>query len=221
MISLMIKTLVVASHPDFHNSLSQRFFSESAKLPNVTMHFLDDLSDFSLANERMLLQTCDRLILQFPLYWYSVPAKMKAWIDTVWEKCAPALVGKEISFAVSTGVAAKEFQLGGRENTTFNEILHPLVLMAKKHQMTVLPIVVLDQLMYKSEQEKRAFVIAYQQLLSMPAPFTFDQKQQWFSEKLARLFSEKPQLAPLLSLLQENHETLTELEDALTELEVL
>ena len=56
---------------------------------------------------------------------------MKAWIDTVWENCAPALVGKEISFAVSTGIAAKEFQLGGRENTTFNEILHPLVLMAK------------------------------------------------------------------------------------------
>jgi len=170
----MIKTLVVASHPDFHNSLSQRFFSESAKLPNVTMHFLDGLSDFSLADERMLLQICDRLVLQFPLYWYSVPAKMKDWIDTVWEKCAPALAGKEISFAVSTGVAAKEFQLGGRENTTFNEI-----------------------------------------------PFTFDQKQQWFSEKLAHLVSEKPQLAPLLSLLQENHETLTELEDALTELEVL
>jgi hypothetical protein len=55
----------------------------------------------------------------------------------------------------------------------------------------------------------------------MPAPFTFDQKQQWFSEKLARLVSEKPQLAPLLSLLQENHETLIELDDALTELEVL
>jgi len=35
------------------------------------------------------------------------------------------------------------------------------------------------------------------------------------------LVSEKPQLAPLLSLLQENHETLIELDDALTELEVL
>lgn len=93
--------------------------------------------------------------------------------------------------------------------------------MAKKHQMTVLPIVVLDQLMYKTEKEKRAFVIAYQQLLSMPAPFTFDQKQQWFAEKLAHLVSKKPQLSPLLSLLQENHETLNELEDALAELEVL
>ncbi len=59
--------------------------------------------------------------------------------------------------------------------------------------MTVLPIVVLDQLMYKTEKEKRAFVIAYQQL-SMPAPFTFDQKQQWFAEKLAHLVSKNRSL---------------------------
>lgn len=26
----------------------------------------------------------DRIVLQFPLYWYMPPAIMKMWMDTVW-----------------------------------------------------------------------------------------------------------------------------------------
>ena len=96
---------------------------------------------------------------------------MKCWIDTVWEAAKPYLLNKEIGFALSTGVAAKEFQLGGKEGASFSEILRPLTLMAQKYQMTILPVLVLDQLMYKTEKEKRRFVIDYQQLLTMEAPF--------------------------------------------------
>ena len=82
----MIRTLVIASHPSYDDSLSQRFFSESAKMPNVSVHMLDKVAgDFDLEIELERLQTIDRLIFQFRLYWYHVPAKIKGWIDTVWD----------------------------------------------------------------------------------------------------------------------------------------
>lgn len=215
----MTKTLVIASHPNYQHSLSQRFFAESAKIPGVTLHFLDQLDQFILEDELALLADCDRLILQFPLYWYSVPAKMKAWIDTIWTEAKPLLTGKEIGFAISTGVAAKEFQLGGNEQISFNEILRPQLRMAQKYHMTVLPLIVLDQFMYKTETQKRRFVVDYQQLLTMPYPFSFDQKQQWFADRLNSLIEVKPQLAPLLTQLEENRELIQDLDEALHSLE--
>ncbi|MEQ7181991.1 NAD(P)H-dependent oxidoreductase [Enterococcus gallinarum] len=216
----MIRTLVIASHPSYDDSLSQRFFSESAKMPNVSVHMLDKVAgNFDLEIELERLQTIDRLIFQFPLYWYQVPAKMKCWIDTVWEAAKPYLLNKEIGFALSTGVAAKEFQLGGKEGASFSEILRPLTLMAQKYQMTILPVLVLDQLMYKTEKEKRRFVIDYQQLLTMEAPFSFAAKQQWFIQRLEALTAENPKLAPLLDQLIQNQETLLELDEALAEME--
>jgi glutathione-regulated potassium-efflux system ancillary protein KefG len=216
----MIRTLVIASHPNYSDSLSQRFFSESAKIDQVTVHLLDEISgDFQLEAELAKLQGIDRLILQFPLYWYQVPAKMKNWLDTVWEAAKPYLVNKEIGFAISTGVAAKEFQLGGKEGASFSEILRPLTLMAQKYQMTLLPVLVLDQLMYKTEREKRQFVIEYQQLLTMPLPFSFANKQLWFKERLEKLLVENPKLTPLLEQVSINQETLLELDDSLAEME--
>ena len=48
----MIRTLVIASHPSYDDSLSQRFFSESAKMPNVSVHMLDKVAgDFDLEIE--------------------------------------------------------------------------------------------------------------------------------------------------------------------------
>lgn len=215
----MTNTLVIASHPDYQHSLSQRFFTESAKTPGVTIHFLDTLDQFTVADELSLLSECDRLILQFPLYWYSVPAKMKAWIDAIWSPAETVLRGKEIGFAISTGVAAKGFQLGGTEQISFNEILRPQLMMAQKYQMRVLPLVVLDQLMYKSEKQKRTFVIDYQQLLTMPAPFSFEQRQRWFIDRLRTHVAVNPKLNPLLTQVEDNYELLHDLNDALTSLE--
>ena len=45
-------------------------------MPNVSVHMLDKVAgDFDLEIELERLQTIDRLIFQFPLYWYQVPAK--------------------------------------------------------------------------------------------------------------------------------------------------
>ena len=143
---------------------------------------------------------------------------MKCWIDTVWEAAKPYLLNKEIGFALSTGVAAKEFQLGGKEGASFSEILRPLTLMAQKYQMTILPVLVLDQLMYKTEKET-AICDRLSAAADNGSPFSFAAKQQWFIQRLEALTAENPKLAPLLDQLIQNQETLLELDEALAEME--
>lgn len=70
----------VASAADFHNrsnpdylvyALEQRHAYKTETLPA------------DIAEELALLQQCDLLVLNFPLYWFSVPAILKGWIDRV------------------------------------------------------------------------------------------------------------------------------------------
>ncbi len=63
----MIRTLVIASHPSYDDSLSQRFL---AKVPRCLMSVFICLTKlrgiFDLEIELERLQTIDRLIFQFP-----------------------------------------------------------------------------------------------------------------------------------------------------------
>ena len=96
---------------------------------------------------------------------------MKCWIDTVWEAAKPYLLNKRNRLCSFYRRCSQRISTRWKEGASFSEILRPLTLMAQKYQMTILPVLVLDQLMYKTEKEKRRFVIDYQQLLTMEAPF--------------------------------------------------
>lgn len=214
-----MKTLIISSHPAYEQSLSQRFLTESAQLEEVDFYLIDKEETIDFPRVMQKINDAQRIILQFPLYWYSVPAKMKLWIDTIWSQAKENLWGKELGFAVSTGVAAKEFQLGGKEKHTLTETLRPLAMMGQSYQMRLLPIYCLDQLMYKSEADKKACLIRYQQFLTMPYPFDFSQQQKWFVKRLQELPLDAPQLMAIITEIQENLETLEELDEALDSLE--
>lgn len=87
-----MKTLVVVGHPDLKNSRVNKAWREAAiALPDeeVFVHTLYDAAvlcdgGFDIAEEQKLLMTADRVVLQYPLWWYMPPAIMKRWMDTVW-----------------------------------------------------------------------------------------------------------------------------------------
>ncbi|MCQ4504376.1 NAD(P)H-dependent oxidoreductase, partial [Vibrio parahaemolyticus] len=62
--------------------------------------------------ELELLKTHDRIIFQFPLYWYSAPAHLKLWEDTVLEHADEFLRCTELGIVETTGVSAKDYQAG-------------------------------------------------------------------------------------------------------------
>lgn len=111
-----MKTLVVVGHPDLSKSKINRSWVEGLKSyegDDLRIHVLADVikadKSFDLASEQALLMQYDRIILQFPLYWYMVPGIMKEWMDTVWAEgwCygdgGVHMEGKLIEVAVSCG----------------------------------------------------------------------------------------------------------------------
>ena len=79
----------------------------------------------------------DRVILQFPFYWYSSPALLKEWEDEVitagWAYGGGhALKGKELKLVVTTGSDAAKYRKDGEYSHTMEELLSPFEVVAYK-----------------------------------------------------------------------------------------
>ena len=63
--------------------------------------------DIDVKTEQKILEVSDRIVLQFPIYWYQTPALMKQWFDVVFEygwaygSTGTALQGKEVMLVAS------------------------------------------------------------------------------------------------------------------------
>ncbi|KUP22565.1 NAD(P)H-dependent oxidoreductase [Paenibacillus sp. DMB5] len=131
-----MKTLVLVFHPDLSNSrVNRRLTEEMEKQDNVTVHrvyeaYPDEKIDVSV--EQGLLEGHDRIVLQFPFYWYSTPSLLKKWEDVVltygwaYGSKGDKLHGKELLIAVSTGAAEDNYSSEGNFNYTVPELLRPL-----------------------------------------------------------------------------------------------
>lgn len=132
----MPSILLIHAHPQVPSSRANRALLERAQaLPFVTVrdlyalypHFFVDV-----AAEQALLVEHDTVVLQHPLYWYSVPPLMKQWIDTVlaqgwaYGKGGTALVGKRWIHAITTGGSARAYGPGTQNRFTLDALLAPL-----------------------------------------------------------------------------------------------
>lgn len=123
-----MKKLIVVGHPHLEESTVSRAWIEGLRSlsdPDLTIHCLAEAiredGTFDIAVERKLLKEADRVILQFPMYWMSVPGLMKCWIDEVWTG-GTAFGGEGIlddtviDLATSAGAPSEEgFGEGGLE----------------------------------------------------------------------------------------------------------
>ena len=80
--------------------------------------------------EQAALEGTDRIVLQFPMYWYSCPPLLKKWEDLVLEhgwaygSTGTALRGKELLIAVSPGAPAGNYHHDG-QNYPVTDLLRP------------------------------------------------------------------------------------------------
>lgn len=135
-----LRVLIVFAHPSYETSRINRAFCDAVKdLQAVTLHDLYETYPeqmIDVPREQALLEQCDVLILQHPLYWYSCPALMKSWIDSVltlgWAygqdrhgNIGTALKGKSFIQVISSGGPDTVYQRGGYNNFTLAELLRP------------------------------------------------------------------------------------------------
>lgn len=214
-----MKTLIIVAHPQLATSATQQFLQASAApLTNVTWHALPAALD--LAAEQALLFDADRIVLQFPLYWYAAPAALKAWLDTVWQAHlvdaarGGRLRGKQLGLVVSLGQPEAAFQLGGAVGVSLSTLLAPYAALARRTGMTLLPPLPIAQFSYQTEQAHQRLLIRYQQYLTAASQH-FADRQAWWQARLAQATPEQAALAEYVANQAEEYERL---QDTLREL---
>lgn len=71
------KTLIVVAYPHIADSTTQQFLQAAVHQTSAIWHHIDGLNSLDVQQERQLLAAADRIIFQFPLYWYAAPASLK------------------------------------------------------------------------------------------------------------------------------------------------
>lgn len=142
-----MNTLVLVFHPHLHDGsrVNRRLMEAASAVPNVTVR--DEYAlypDFTIdvKAEQEALLAADRVVWQFPFYWYSTPALLKQWEDTVLEHGwayghnGDKLHGKELMAAISVGGGIDKYRHDGEFGVTGPELLKPLETTAKHIGMT-------------------------------------------------------------------------------------
>ncbi|MCQ9210164.1 NAD(P)H-dependent oxidoreductase [Granulicatella seriolae] len=227
-----MRTLVIISHPSIDESASQQFLLACGKgRKSLTVRHLDRLVGgpldrfFDKEVELDFLRQADRIIFQFPLYWYSCPGSLKLWMDQVLD-LSGSLANKEFGIVLTLGLPASHFQIGGREVYSISELLRPFQALAHKQGWRFLPPLAIHQFDYMTEQEKQGLAIDYQRYLSQESFDQFHSKEKWFIEEAERLATSQNstiskekwlQLATWMADLQDERVELRELVDNLRE----
>ncbi|WP_027108051.1 NAD(P)H-dependent oxidoreductase [Lacticigenium naphthae] len=188
-----MKTLLLISHPEIEDSGSQQYLLQS--LPSsaaITVRHLDTLySDGKIDREKeqAMLLAHDRILFQFPFYWYSTPSLLKKWQDEVLTEDfaygkQKNLTGKEFGLVISVGIKETEYQAGGREGFTVNELVAPLRALANKLDMQYVKPLIIYQFHYLSERDRMRLLIKYQQYLTRQHPDSLKKREDWLVEQV-------------------------------------
>lgn len=123
-----------------------------------------DYPDFQIDVEReqALLMEHDRIVLQFPFYWYSSPPLLKKWLDDVltygfaYGSTGTALHGKDLQLIVSVG-GQPQYYSGFDIFATVHELLRPFQLTANLCGMNY----AIPQWMFRADSAEDAEVSRY------------------------------------------------------------
>ena len=135
-----LTTVLLLAHPDFAASRANRALlaglNDLPDLETTELYALYPDGKIDVAVERQRVLRADRLVLQFPLQWYSTPPLLKYWQDAVLTPLfymepdiAALTAGLPVLAATTTGGPLVSYQPGGM---TINELFAPLRATARK-----------------------------------------------------------------------------------------
>ena len=181
------RILVLYAHPAQDRSRANRALREAIEdLDGVTLHDLyETYPDLFVdaGREQALAAAHEVLVFQHPLYWYSAPALLKEWQDSVllpgwaYGEGGDKLHGKRFMQALTTGGHAESYRHGGHARFTIPELLRPFEQMAYYCGMTCLPPFVVHAARLAADADIAASAARYRGLLERivagepPAPF--------------------------------------------------
>src|SRR5690606_38100007 len=132
-----MKILVVVIHPDIHSSVfNKRWVEELQKFPEeFHLHQLHQRypdERIEVEAEQKLLEKFDKIVFQFPFYWFNCPPFFKSRLDEEltygWgfgKNRGYKLSGKKIALALSIGMAKKEYNKGENYKSIMDKVSRP------------------------------------------------------------------------------------------------
>lgn len=128
----MKKTIVIVAHPNLEKSVVNRYWANEL-VGKVSLRYLSEVAPLDkpldIKQEQAVLEQYDRIIFQFPLYWYGAPALLKRWLDEImtfgwaYGPEGDKLEGKELGVAVSCGGKEEEFSSSGYQLYTLSDYM--------------------------------------------------------------------------------------------------
>ncbi|MCS3798859.1 NAD(P)H-dependent oxidoreductase [Niastella sp. OAS944] len=132
-----MKTLIVVIHPNLSSSvINKRWVQELQKHPdkyvvhNLYSTYPNGIID--IAREQQLIESFDKIIFQFPFYWFNCPPLFKQWLDEVltygWaygSKSGYKVQNKKIGLAITAGIDEEEYTTAGKYKYTLKELTAP------------------------------------------------------------------------------------------------
>jgi len=166
-----MKVLVIVAHPNIEKSIvNKTWIEELKKYSNITVHELykeypDEKID--IEKEQRLCEEHERIVWQFPFYWYSSPSLLKKWQDEVlthgwaYGSNGNKLHNKELILAVSTGSPKERYRAGGRNKYTMSELLRPFQATSNLIGTKFLPAFIFNGAYTANEEEIKESAKAY------------------------------------------------------------
>ena len=187
----MTKTLIIMSHPDVAQSSSQQFLLAATNgEEQVSIRHLESIlakqedNHFDKTLERAFLQEADRIILQFPFYWYQCPSVMKQWMDEVLTlNLSQKDKKKELGIVVTVGAKKDRYTAGGSVGFGIEELLRPYQALANQLGWNYQTPFVIYQFQYLSESKKQQLLVDYLYYLENGSHH-FSEKEQWMLDRM-------------------------------------
>lgn len=171
-----MSTLVIIAHPNLEQSRINKTWMEYLKAnTDVTIHNLYGeypSETIDVAREQELVEQHDRIVFQYPLYWYSTPPLLKKWLDLVltygwaYGETGTKLHGKELQIALSTGSNTEAYSPSGYNKFTLEELLRPIEATSNLIGTKLLPYFILSGTMTISDEEVQASAVEYAKLIT-------------------------------------------------------
>ncbi|RZJ07893.1 MAG: NAD(P)H dehydrogenase [Rubrivivax sp.] len=165
--------LVLAAHPDLARSNATRALIEALRRSPVAERVaLRDLyrlyPDFHIHvdAEQRALAAARLVVMLHPIYWYSMPALQKLWLDEVahlgwaYGPGGTALHGKDFWLVSSTGGGPEAYAPGGHNHHVISEFLLPYLQSARTCGMNWLP----PQILHAAHRATDADITAHAEL---------------------------------------------------------
>lgn len=155
----MSHVVVISGHPNLEQSHTNTVILDQLQqeLESVEIRRLDRLYpdyQIDIEAEQQALIAADVIVLQFPFYWYSVPALMKKWLDDVFAynfaygAKGDKLKGKDLFLSFTVGGPEESYRPLGYNHFTIEQLVHPLEQTAYMAGLTWLPPVYTNRMVY-------------------------------------------------------------------------